>query len=294
MTQRRKPGLGKGLEALIPMGDGAEAAAGDAIMGLRLLPIGAIRPNPHQPRSDFNPGALTELAQSIQTHGLIQPLVVHEAGPGDYTLIAGERRWRAAQLAGLTELPVVIKEATPQQMLEMALIENIQRADLNPLEEALAYQQLIQGFGLTHDEVGKRVGKSRSTITNTIRLLELPTNVRQAVINGQITGGHARALCALPSPQQQTAVMNSLIQGHWSVRKTEEVVRKILAAKRQAKKPLPQLSAEINDLQRQFREHLGAKVNIESGRQGGKIIIHYYSDEELHAIYATILGEKQS
>lgn len=287
MSKRRRPGLGKGLEALIPTG---EEEVGES--GLRLLPIQMIRPNPHQPRSDFNADALAELAQSIQTHGLIQPLVVHVAGPDDYTLIAGERRWRAAQLAGLTELPVVIKEATPQQMLELALIENVQRADLNPLEEGLAYQQLVDEFGLTHEEVGQRVGKSRSTITNAIRLLELPAAVRQAVINGQITGGHARALCALPAAQQQIAVMNSLIQGHWSVRKTEEVVRKILTARRQPRPTSAQLSAELGDLQRQFRERLGTKVSIESGRRGGKIVIHYYSDEELHSIYDAIIGDK--
>ncbi len=290
MSKRVKPGLGKGLGALIPTGD--DLTPEGAPTGLRFIPVAAIEPNPHQPRSQFDPATLAELAASIQTHGLIQPLIVHAAGAERYTLIAGERRWRAAQLAGLTEAPAVIKEATPQEMLELALIENIQRADLNPLEEGYAYQQLTQEFGLTHEEVAQRVGKSRPTISNMIRLLDLPANVQQAVTNGAISGGHARALCALSTPQQQTAVMHSIIQGQWSVRKTEEVVRKILAARRPARSPQPLMSAELNDLQRQFTERLGTKVQIEAGSKGGKIVIHYYSDEELQQLVNTIVGQE--
>lgn len=290
MTKRPKGGLGRGLDALIPSSPLTEEMNERGM--LRRVPIASIRPNPHQPRTQFDDAALAELADSIREHGLIQPLIVHEAGPDDYTLIAGERRWRASQRAGLSELPVVVKETTPQGMLELALVENVQRADLNPLEEALAYQQLIEEFGLTQGDVAKRVGKSRPTVANMVRLLDLPANVQEAVAQGRLSGGHARALLALPGPEQQTAVMNSIVQQEWSVRKTEEVVRKLLARKRPAKKQQEVVSAEIRHLEQRFRESLGTKVSIEKGRKGGRVVIHYYSDEELNAIYDAIVGSE--
>lgn len=281
----KKRGLGRGLNALIP---GSETP--DSETGLQMLPLTQIVPNPHQPRTVMDQEKLAELAASIKEHGLIQPLIVTQTGDG-FTLIAGERRWRASQLAGLAEVPVVIKEATPQAMLELAIIENIQRADLNPLEEAYAYQQLTDEFGLTHEQVARRIGKGRSTITNLIRLLELPDNIQQAVSDGRISGAHGRALLPLPTPEVQISAMNQIISLSLSVRQTESLVKKLLTAKKpkpQVKKSLP---AELAALQTEFEQSLGTHVNIKKGPKGGQVVIHFYSDEELQAIYDAIVGE---
>jgi ParB family chromosome partitioning protein len=235
---------------------------------------------------------LQELAESIKEHGLIQPLIVTETEDGRYTLIAGERRWRAAQLAGLNELPVVVKEATPQEMLELAIIENIQRADLNALEEALAYQQLMVEFGLTQEQVSQRVGKGRSTIANLVRLLTLPDNVQQAVANGRISGAHARNLASLPTSEMQTAVMNQIIKLNLNVRQTENIVRKLLADSKPKPRQRQAASPEMLALEMKFRDTLGTRVDLKNGRKGGRVVIHYYSDEELQAIYDTIVGEE--
>jgi ParB family chromosome partitioning protein len=234
-----------------------------------------------------------ELANSIRAHGLIQPIIVTRDENDKFTLIAGERRWRAAELAGLDEVPVVVKEATPQGMLEMALIENIQRDDLNALEEALAYDQLITDFGLTQDDVAKRVGKSRPTVANMVRLLNLPRNVQSAIINGQISGAHARALLPLTTPESQMAVMNSIIKSSLSVRQVEAIVKKILAGEKPKPKPklVTKLSPELTDLEEKFTQFLGTKVSIQHGSKGGKVVIHYYSDEELQAIYEIIVDD---
>ncbi len=287
----KKRGLGRGLGALIP-GDVSEIEQQQQT-GLREIPITSIRPNPHQPRSVMDEEKLAELAVSIREHGLIQPLIVTESN-GRYTLIAGERRWRAAQLAGLREVPVVVKEATPQAMLELAIIENIQRADLNPLEEAYAYQQLMEGFGLTQEEVSHRVGKGRSTVANLVRLINLPENIQQAVTDGIISGAHARALLPLPTPEMQTGAMNQIIKLSLSVRQTERLVKNLMAEKKPMPKQRKTLPAELAALESQFRDSLGTRVNIEqSGRgKGGRVIIHYYSDEELNSIYDAIIGEE--
>jgi ParB family chromosome partitioning protein len=283
----KKTGLGKGLGAFFPASELAEDEP-----GLKTVPITSIRPNPHQPRSQINGEQLAELAASIKEHGLIQPLIVTQDGD-DYILIAGERRWRAALLADKTEVPVVVKEATPQAMLELAIIENIQRADLNPMEEAFAYQQLTDEFGLTHEQVAQRVGKGRSTITNLIRLLELPETIQQAVTDGRISGAHARALLPLPTPEAQTNAMNQIIHLHLNVRQTESLVKKLLTAEKPKPKPqIKPLAAELVALQTQFEQSLGTHVNIQKGKKGGKVIIHFYSDEELQAIYDAIVGEE--
>lgn len=284
----KKHGLGKGLGAIIPTGETT-----DSETGLLTVPLSRIVPNPHQPRTVMDEEKLAELAASIKEHGLIQPLIVTQTEAG-YTLIAGERRWRAAQLVeGLTEVPVVVKEATPQAMLELAIIENIQRADLNPLEEAYAYQQLADEFNLTHDQIAQRVGKGRSTITNLIRLLELPENIQQAVTDGRISGAHARALLPLPTPEAQTGAMSQIINLSLSVRQTENLVKKLLAGEKpkseREKKPLP---AELIALQDRFEQSLGTHVDIKKGSDGGKVVIHFYSDEELQAIYDAIVGEE--
>lgn len=280
----KKTGLGRGLSALIP-----ERSPEN---GLRTVPVTSISPNPHQPRTQIDEAKLQELADSIHEHGLIQPLIVHDSGDGTYTLIAGERRWRAAQKAGLTELPVVVKEASPQAMLELAIIENVQRADLNPLEEALAYRQLMDEFGLTQEEVSKRVGKARSTIGNTVRLLDLPLEIQQAVNEGKLTEGHARPLLALPTPEMQNEVMGIVIKLELNVRQTEELVRKRLVTEKPAARPQKRQSPELRALQDQFRQHLSTKVDLQKNSKGqGTIVIHFYSDEELQAIYETIVRE---
>ena len=280
----RKRGLGRGLGALIP-GDVQEENG-----SLQSVPISAIEPNPHQPRSVMDEDALAELADSIRAHGLIQPLIVTKTG-STYTLIAGERRWRAAQLAGLAEAPVIVKEATPQAMLELALIENIQRADLNPLEEAYAYHQLMEEFGLTQEEVSKRVGKGRSTIANLVRLLNLPANVQQALTDGRISGAHARALLPLPTPAMQTMAMNQIVRLGLNVRQTETLVKDLLADQKPKARPKKQPPAGLAALETQFRESLGTRVDVSKGPKGGRVVIHFYSDEELQAIYDAIVGK---
>lgn len=282
----RKRGLGRGLGALIPGDTGDE----DQSDGIRTVPIDSISPNPHQPRSVMDEDKLNELAASIQEHGLIQPLIVTES-EGRFILIAGERRWRAGRLAGLREIPVIVKEATPQTMLEIALIENIQRADLNPLEEAYAYQQLIDEFGLTQEDVSQRVGKGRSTIANLVRLLNLPANVQQAVTDELISGAHARALLPLPTPEMQMSAMNQITKLGLSVRQTERLVKNLLADEKPKSKPQKILSPELTALQSEFEHSLGTRVNIQKGAKGGKVVIHFYSDEELQSIYETIVGD---
>jgi ParB family transcriptional regulator, chromosome partitioning protein len=283
----KKQALGRGYGSLIPTGE----TPVDEKTGLQMIPLAQIVPNPHQPRTVMDEQKLAELAASIKEHGLIQPLIVTQAESG-YTLIAGERRWRASQLAGLKEVPVVVKEATPQAMLELAIIENIQRADLNPLEEAYAYQQLTDEFGLTHELVAQRVGKGRSTITNLIRLLELPENIQQAVSDGRISGAHGRALLPLPSPEAQTSAMTQIISLSLSVRQTESLVKKLLAAEKPKPKTKKAVPAELAALQTEFEQSLGTHVNIQKGPKGGKVVIHFYSDEELQAIYDAIVGEE--
>ncbi len=275
MKERR--GLGRGLEALIPT---AEEQPG----GVLQVPVGAIRPNPMQPRSGMDAEALQELAASILEHGLIQPLIVTQLGPENYQLIAGERRWQAAKLAGLAAVPVIVKEATPQQVLELALVENIQRADLNPLEEAAAFQQLVDDFGMTQEQVAARVGKSRVTVTNTLRLLRLPGEVREALGSGDIHEGHARALLGLPTAEAQTAALKVVTKRALSVRQTEELVRR-LTATAPVVRAKPALPPETAALEERFRQSLGTKVNLFRSRKGaGRLVIHFYSEEELQAI----------
>src|SRR5438067_1322745 len=215
---RPRGGLGRGLGALLPSGS-----------GLTELDVDAIQPNPRQPRQHADPAQLEELASSIRAHGVLQPLVVRElpgAGGRRYELIAGERRWRAARIAGLARVPAVVKDVTPQATLELALVENIQRADLSPLEEAVAYRQLIDEFGLTHETLAARLGKNRVTITNTLRLLGLPETVKNALASGEITEGHARALIGLPDDDARVLALRQVRNLRLSVRQTEEMVRR--------------------------------------------------------------------
>lgn len=280
---KKKSGLGRGLEALIPAGSDQSQAA-----GIRSVSVNNIVPNPHQPRTRLHNEALAELSVSIKEHGLIQPLIV-TGSPPQYTLIAGERRWRAAQLAGLTEVPVVVKETTPQEMLELALIENIQRADLNVLEEALAYRQLMDEFGLTQEEVAESVGKGRSTVANTVRLLNLPAEAQQAVLDGDVSGAHAREILRLPTSEMQINVTSRVVKLQLSRRQTKALVDKLVAEKKPTPKVRKELTPELKALQEQFERALGTRVSIVEGEKGGRVVIHYYNDEDLQTIYENIV-----
>lgn len=297
MTKRT--GLGRGLGALIP---GSEPPAPAALpsAGIHEVPVSEIGPNPRQPRDAIQPEALADLAESIRTHGLLQPLVLTLApagGAARFYLVAGERRWRAAQMAGLATVPAIVKEVTPQGMLELALVENLQRADLNPLEEAAAYQALVEEFGLTQDVVAARVGKSRVAVTNAMRLLRLPIQVKEAIIAGEISEGHGRALLGLPSDELIEQALPLVTSRGLSVRQTEELVRRLARAVTEPKEPDPgeeEVSPETRELESRLREALGTKVNLFRSRRGGRLVIHFYSEEELSAIYDTIVGAGHS
>ena len=281
-TGRRTPArkaLGRGLDALIP----AEAAT-----GLREVAVDRIEPNPQQPRQRFERGALEDLAQSIRDHGIVQPLVVSALGDDRYRLIVGERRWQASKLAGLETVPVVIKDVSDRQSLELALIENVQRADLNPLEEAAAYQRLMQDFGLTQQDVGQQVGKSRVAITNTMRLLLLPEVVKRAVVEERISEGHARALLSLPDKQSQMAALERIERDELTVRATEDLVRRLLEPGRA--RSVREKSPDIEAVEDELRRALGTKVSLRHGKRGGRIVIEYYSDEEFQGLYDRLRG----
>jgi ParB family chromosome partitioning protein len=271
-------GLGRGLDALIP-----RTVTG---AGASELPIERIRRNPHQPRVDFDEEELAELTTSISTHGVLQPVVVRDTADGGYELIAGERRLRAARAAGLTMIPAVIRESTSAELLELALVENVQRADLNPIEEATAYRELIDRFGLSHEAVARQVGKSRVAISNALRLLDLAPETRQAIVDGRITEGHGRALAALTIPELQRAVLQVVLDRQLSVRQTEELVRR--KREQGAPRRRQQLSEDLADVEAQLRGILATKVGIVRTRKGGRVVIDFYSDEELDRIYAII------
>jgi len=284
MTKRS--GLGKGLDALIPTTD-SQIPEG----GVTQIPITNIVPNPRQPRARFDPDELEELAVSIREHGVIQPLIVTQTeSAGQYTLIAGERRLMAAQMAEMRAVPAIIRGASDQQLIELALVENVQRADLGPLETAEAYRQLTEDFNLSHDDISNRVGKSRVTVTNTLRLLNLPDNVKESLVAGKISEGHARALLALPTEQAQTTALQSILKNDLNVRQTEELIRK-LSGEKPKKQPAPTPNPEIKALEESLRQHLGTRVTLNQKRKGGTITIHYYSAEELDTILNLIMGE---
>lgn len=289
MSKRR--GLGKGLSALIPQ-SGASSDSDPALeAGTLEIPVGRIFPNPHQPRQAFDEAQLRELADSISEHGLIQPLIVTQV-ESDYQLIAGERRWRASQLAGLETVPVVVKETTPQQMLELALVENIQRADLNPLEEARAYTQLMEEFGLTQEAVAERVSKSRTAVANIIRLLNLAEETKAALASGQITEGHARALLGLKSERDQRRALAAVIEKELTVRQTEALVKQMLSDDKPAKPKRPPLTPHDKAMLEKFESKLGTRVELaRTEEETGKLTIHFYSQEELQTIFSAILGQ---
>jgi ParB family chromosome partitioning protein len=304
-------GLGRGLGALIPTA--AEARPdepGRSMMGSGVLeiPIADIVPNPWQPRASVPSESLAELAESIRQHGVIQPILVtrtsagplrHEGavGTAPFQIIAGERRWRAAGLAGLSSVPVIVKEATSQQLLELALVENIQRADLNPLEEGEAFRALMSDFGLSQGEVAEKVGKSRVAVANTLRLLRLPDRVKSLLAAGALTEGHARALLALPEDDLMVKTAEQVVSRDLTVRDTEDLVRRLLAAGAIQESEHEETAAghdadtaHTRQLEDEFRQVLGTKVSLSRGPRGGKLVISFYSEEELQTLYDRIVG----
>ncbi len=280
----RKSGLGRGLDALI----GTERPVTGE---LSYIPVDQIASNPRQPRLNIDKEELAELADSIREVGVLQPLIVTYDEQNDrYTLVAGGRRLLAATQAGLQTVPAIVRQISEQQRLELALIENLQRADLSPLESAEAYRQLADEFGLSHEDVAARVGKSRVAVTNTLRLLKLPEPVKKALAENRISEGHARALLSLHTPEAQNTTLHTILQRELNVRQTEELVQKLLGqfpSRRTKTPPLPEVSA-IED---RLRSHLGTKVSLTKRRKGGTILIHFYSEEEFSSLIDKILGE---
>lgn len=288
-----KGGLGKGLGALIPT----------TVPHIVEVPVEAVLPNPRQPRYHIDPDALAELAASIREHGVLQPLVVTEL-PSElsqeplgfqvpasrYQLIAGERRLEASKLAGRPTVPVLVKEASPQESLEWALIENVQRADLNALEEATAYRHLIDEFGLTQEQVAERVGKSRFTVANSLRLLHLPEDAKENLASGEITEGHARALLALDDRDVLLRALRLVTAKGMSVRQTEELARRLARAPvAERQHPERVLDAQTGALEDEFRDALGTKVELHRSKKGGRLVVYFYSEEELEGIYGVIV-----
>lgn len=282
----KRSGLGKGLDALLPT---TETSLPES--GIRQIPTSQIKPNPRQPRSNFDQEELRELAESIREHGVIQPLILTQGKTAEqFTLIAGERRLLAAQLIELELVPAIIRGASDQELVELALVENVQRADLGPLETAEAYRQLSEDFKMSHEVIAARVGKNRVTITNTLRLLKLPDDVKQSLASGEISEGHARALLALPSAEAQSAVLKSILKSGLNVRQTEELVRKLSGEKTSRRTKRTQ-DPELKAIEEQLRQRLGTRVNLHKQSKGGKLTIYYYSTEELDSILDLIMSE---
>jgi ParB family transcriptional regulator, chromosome partitioning protein len=284
MTVRpeRSQGLGRGLASLIPQRNAGQPATIE-------IPVGRIAANPRQPRKRFDTEGLASLTASITEHGVLQPILVTETVDG-YQLVAGERRLRAAQAAGLERIPAVVRQLADRDQLELALVENLQREDLDPLETADAYRQLIDEFGFTQEDLASRVGKARSTVANTLRLLELAPGVQGAVADGRLTEGHGRALGGLAT-QLQDRVLDSVIGQELSVRQTEELVRRLREPKAQPEGPSARRAdPDLERVEEDLRRALGTKVSLARSRRGGRIVIEYYSDEELGRLYERLTG----
>jgi ParB family chromosome partitioning protein len=276
IESKKSSGLGRGLASLIP-------PAVSSVSGTRDIAVSSIQPNPDQPRRAFDPEELRALADSIAVHGVLQPVVVVDDGEG-FVLIAGERRLRAATMLGLETIPAVVRTANELERLELALVENIQRSDLNALEEAQAYRHLIDDFGLTQERVAAAVGRSRPAVANTLRILDTAPLVQQAVGDGTITGGHAKALAGLDSHSRQEVVLASVVARSLSVRQTEGLVaasRETASEPVEATGTITDVDPDIQHMEAQMREALGTKVTIASGRKGGRITITWYDDEDL-------------
>ncbi len=293
---KAKKGLGKGLGAFFEDVEvlGKEDAEESATVGVKKLKIRDVEPNPEQPRKNFDKEKLEVLAKSIAEHGLIQPIVVKKKQNGMYEIIAGERRWRAAKLAGLKEVPCVEGEYTEKGAMEVALIENLQREDLNPIEEAEGYQKLMQTFGLKQEEVAERIGKSRSAVANSLRLNNLNKKIKELVINGKLSQGHARALLPISNEEKQLMLAEKIIREELNVRQTEKLANDIINEKKEKepKKKDANIEAYFREIEGRLTNGLGAKVKIKNGQNKGKIEIIYSSNEELENILERINLQK--
>lgn len=299
----KKKGLGKGLDSLIPDNNSMKSVTSEktveskedaaAKSGVQVMKINEVEPNRDQPRKNFDEDALLELSDSIKQFGVLQPLLVRKR-KDYYEIIAGERRWRAAKLAGVKEVPVIEKEYTDQEILEIGLIENIQRENLNPIEEAIAYKRLLEEFNLKQDEVAERVSKSRTAVTNSMRLLKLSDKVQQMIIDDMISTGHARALLAIDDPELQYTLANKIFDEKLSVRETEKLVKEIKNPKKPKEKKPVANSFIYQDLEEKMKSVFGTKVSIASkGKGKGKIEIEYYSDDELEHMFDMIMSIKR-
>lgn len=279
----KKFALGKGLSALIP--EDIVESDQQYENGKILIPLNEIKNDNNQPRKTFDSDKITELTESIKTHGIIQPLILRKSDDGFYIIVAGERRWRAAKMAGLKDVPAIVMELSEKNILEISLIENIQRQDLNPIEEALAYKKLLSEFSLTQDDLSKRIGKSRTAITNTIRLMNLDERVQQYIIEGIITEGHGRTLLGIKDKDLQYELSQKAIDERLSVRELERVVKRILDGKITEKKEVKnELNPYYKEIKNQLQTYLGTKVNISNKNNKGKIEIEYYSEDDLQRI----------
>ena len=298
MPVKRK-GLGKGLDSLIPENKSAKVSSSESKKteetaelksGEQMMKINMVEPNRDQPRRNFEEDALLELADSIKQYGVLQPLIVRKRNDY-YEIIAGERRWRAAKMAGVKEVPVIIKEYNEQEILEIALIENIQRENLNPIEEPMAFKKLLEEFNLKQDEVAERVSKSRTAVTNSMRLLKLDQRVQQMIIDDMISTGHARALLAIDDPEQQYVLANKIFDEKLSVRETEKLIKEIKNPKKQKEKKIIENAFIYEDIEDKMKQVLGTKVHVASkGKGKGKIEIEYYSDKELERMFDMIMS----
>lgn len=296
----KKSGLGKGLDSLIKDNSSAKKTAAantssenkaeEMKSGEQMMKINMVEPNRDQPRKKFEEDALLELADSIKQFGVLQPLLVRKR-KDYYEIIAGERRWRAAKMAGVKEVPVIIKDYTEQEIVEIGLIENIQRENLNPIEEAMAFKKLLEEFNLKQDEVAERVSKSRTAVTNSMRLLKLDERVQEMIVDDMISTGHARALLAIDDKEQQYDLANKIFDEKLSVRETEKLVKEIKNPKKPKMKKKVENEFVYTDLENRMKEVMGTKVNISSKGNGkGKIEIEYYSDEELERMFEMIVS----
>ena len=298
----KKKGLGKGLDSLIPDNKSiksvtpdksAEAKKEEEKAGVQTMKINEVEPNRDQPRKNFDEDALLELSDSIKQFGVLQPLLVRKR-KDYYEIIAGERRWRAAKIAGVKEVPVIVEEYTDQEILEIGLIENIQRENLNPIEEAIAFKRLLEEFNLKQDEVAERVSKSRTAVTNSMRLLKLSDKVQQMIIDDMISTGHARALLAIDDPELQYTLANKIFDEKLSVRETEKLVKEIKNPKKPKEKKIMENAFIYQDLEEKMKGVFGTKVSIASkGKGKGKIEIEYYSDDELEHLFDMMMSIKR-
>lgn len=279
----RAGGLGRGLDALIPTATAERS-------GLRTIALEAVEPNPRQPRESFDQQSLADLAQSLQTVGLLQPIVVRERPGGRYQIIAGERRFRAAQLAGFREIRAVVRNSDDDQVLTEALVENIHRVDLNALEEAAAYQQLLDDFGFTHEQLAARLGRSRSAISNTLRLLGLPADLQRQLTSGALSPGHARALLAVEDPAVQREVARRIVAEGLSVRAAEALIRRLLTQQPPAQRSVSDDRSHYGGLQQRLSDAFATKVRITGSAQRGQVVIDFSGDEDLQRVLGVLEG----